>query len=72
MLEDEVIEALARLAGWECCHVSLYDEEGVEGWRWTSPKGTERTIIGAWDESPAVDGDLLKTVINELTYSHLM
>lgn len=32
--------------------VSLYDEEGVEGWRWTSSDGQEWTEIGSWDEVP--------------------
>jgi len=32
--------------------VSLYDEEGVEGWRWTHPDGREWTAVGAWDEAP--------------------
>lgn len=32
--------------------VSLYDEEGVEGWRWTHPDGREWTAAGAWDEAP--------------------
>jgi len=29
---------------------SLYDEEGVEGWRWTHPDGREWTAIGEWNE----------------------
>lgn len=31
---------------------SLYDEEGVEGWRWTSSDGQEWIKIGSWDEVP--------------------
>jgi hypothetical protein len=31
--------------------VSLYDEEGVEGWRWTHPDGREWSEIGDWSES---------------------
>lgn len=30
--------------------MSLYDEEGLEGWRWVHPDGREWTAIGAWDE----------------------
>jgi hypothetical protein len=32
--------------------VSLYDEEGVEGWQWTSSNGQEWTEIGGWDNVP--------------------
>lgn len=32
---------------------SLYDEEGVEGWRWTHRvTGTEEATIGSWNEPP--------------------
>jgi len=30
--------------------ISLYDEEGVEGWRWTHPDGREWTDAGCWNE----------------------
>ena len=49
-LSDQV-RALAML-GWDVARVSLYDEEGVEGWRWTEPDGTEHAETGAWDEWP--------------------
>src|SRR5690606_9601390 len=29
---------------------SLYDEEGIEGWRWTHPDGREWTETGDWSE----------------------
>ncbi len=32
--------------------VSLYDEEAIEGWRWTHPDGREWTAIGDWNETP--------------------
>ena len=31
---------------------SLYDEEGIEGWAWIEPDGTEHVDTGAWDELP--------------------
>lgn len=37
---------------WEVDKVSLYDEEGIEGWTWTEPNGTEHTEMGDWDELP--------------------
>lgn len=39
-------------AGWTVERVSLYDEEGVEGWQWTDPGGVIETVAGAWDEPP--------------------
>jgi hypothetical protein len=38
--------------GWEVERVSLYDEDGVEGWKWTAPDGREFYEIGSWDEPP--------------------
>lgn len=52
---NEVIEAVG-IAG-ECgvpTTASFYDEEGVEGWKWTHPDGREWTEVGAWDEMPAL------------------
>ena len=50
----EKLEAALRL--WEECgvpdKVSLYDEEGVEGWRWTAPDGAEWIEMGDWREEP--------------------
>lgn len=46
------LEAAIRIAV-ECGEpdrCSLYDEEGVEGWKWTHPDGREWTEIGSWDE----------------------
>lgn len=38
---------------WTAEPASLYDEEGVEGWRWYDEAGKERsTVIGAWNETP--------------------
>jgi hypothetical protein len=40
--------------GWEVDQVSLYDEEGVEGWCWTSPDGNEYYEVGDWYSTPEV------------------
>ena len=40
------------LYGWTVEKVSLYDEEGVEGWMWTEPDGTEHTEAGEWGDLP--------------------
>jgi len=49
----------AFMDGWEVEKRSLYDEEGVEGWAWTSPDGLgEFTVIGGWDELPPWPGPL--------------
>ena len=40
------------LHGWAVEKRSLYDEEGVEGWVWVEPNGTEHVEIGSWDELP--------------------
>ena len=42
--------ALALSLGWEVERRSLYDEEGVEGWAWIAPDGTEFVEIGSWNE----------------------
>lgn len=46
-------------AGWSVSKASLYDEEGIEGWMWLSPQGTEYGVTGHWDEpAPPPDVDL--------------
>lgn len=42
----------ALFNGWTVSKVSLYDEEGVEGWKWESPAGNEYCEIGDWHELP--------------------
>lgn len=49
-LGDQVY-ALTGL-GWTVEKLSMYDEEGVEGWMWTEPNGTEHTEMGDWSELP--------------------
>jgi hypothetical protein len=40
-------------AGWTAHVASLYDEEGVEGWRWEDAEGNERAVeLGPWHETP--------------------
>lgn len=46
----EVRELLDR--GWTVERVSLYDEEGVDGWRWIDPEGNEYAVMGDWSEPP--------------------
>ena len=37
---------------WSIAKVSLYDEEGIEGWRWMEPDGQEHVEVGDWDDLP--------------------
>jgi hypothetical protein len=54
--EDLIQRAIA--AGWDVSKASLYDEEGIEGWRYTSPDGiSEFSIIGDWEGGPVLDDD---------------
>ena len=47
------INAAAALhSGWSVNPVSLYDEEGVEGWEWFAPDGAEFEIVGNHDDPP--------------------
>ncbi len=55
---NKLVEAL----GWSFEKVSMYDEEGVEGWKWTSPTGQEYHEIGQWDEAPPVPDGVLTQV----------
>lgn len=58
-MTDQLAEALLA-DGWTVHKVSLYDEEAVEGWCWTSPDGTEVNVIGVWDHpAPPPDVDQL-------------
>lgn len=57
-LEDGYIYAAALTGDWTVYPVSLYDEEGVEGWRWVSPRNEEWTEIGDWGEPPAIPDEV--------------
>jgi hypothetical protein len=43
---------MLTLGGWSVERVSMYDEEGVEGWRWTGPNGEEYEEISDHNEVP--------------------
>jgi hypothetical protein len=53
MTDREMYERALEL-GWDVDRVSLYDEEGVEGWCWTSPDGNEYYVVGDWNYTPEV------------------
>lgn len=55
------VAALALQSGWSCMPVSLYDEDGIEGWQWTSPYGHEFTVVGDWTMPTAGDDAALRT-----------
>lgn len=57
-MSDTDVRNAAEAAGWEIIRVSLYDEEGVEGWRWIAPNGTEYGELGSWDEPAAVPDEV--------------
>jgi hypothetical protein len=67
---DETKSWVARvILGWDVDRVHCYDEEGVEGWRWTSPLGRERTELGDHSEPPPWCDDLddeFRAAVNEL------
>ncbi len=48
----DMILALTKY-DWTVRPMALYDEEGVEGWLWTEPSGSEHSEIGDWNELPA-------------------
>ena len=47
------------LDGWDVEAASLYDEDGVEGWKWTHHTNfNEFYETGLWDELPALPEEL--------------
>lgn len=44
--------------GWSVSPMSMYDEEGIEGWRWDKGE-REYYETGFWDEPPTVPQELL-------------
>ncbi len=46
--------------------VSLYDEECVDGWRWTHPDGREWTETGDWNEPPPMHPDARRAIAKAL------
>jgi hypothetical protein len=62
-IHEDVIKDILRRAAytvvalrndWDIETLSMYDEEGIEGWRWVAPNGVEYVEIGSWDEFPEV------------------
>jgi hypothetical protein len=49
----------AEALGWAIERRSFYDEEGVEGWEFTSPAGKEFSEIGDWNDEPPWPDELL-------------
>lgn len=49
---DRHDQLTALMLGWEVDKIAMYDEEGVEGWIWTEPDGTEHVEMGDWNELP--------------------
>lgn len=65
-LSDEQLVALALAKGWSADTANLYDEEGVEGWRWESPDNkTDLSCIGEWDH-PRIDTPIREAIVNDL------
>ena len=50
--------------GWTVEKASLYDEEGVDGWMWTSPNGQEFCEMGDWDKEPPIPEHLARKDAN--------
>jgi hypothetical protein len=60
MTDAEIIRA-AVAAGWSYTPVSLYDEEGIDGFRWDGPNGEEfygLSVSGDWSSGPAVPDEV--------------
>ncbi len=51
---DLYLMVWALTNGWDAKKASLYDEEGVDGWRWTDPRGKEYDLIADWS-FPEID-----------------
>lgn len=58
---DDELRQWALANGWDASRVSLYDEEGIEGWQWTDRDGSEYYETGDWSEPPAI-GDEWSTL----------
>jgi len=53
---------------WEVTRISLYDEEGIEGWKWTEPDGTEHYESGDWDALPTWPDSANKSLLNKTDF----
>jgi hypothetical protein len=65
-LSDEQLIVLALASGWSADTTSLYNEEGVEGWRWVSSDDkSDLSCIGQWDH-PRIDSPIREAIIDDL------
>lgn len=63
---DTEVRCWFETRGWTAERISCYDEEGVEGWRWTHPDDArEFEALGEWDEDEAVSDDMRALVVAE-------
>lgn len=65
MVTDQSLYNRALALGWEAEPTSLFDEEGVEGWTWTSPDGYEESVVGEWNQTPPLPMPLYLELIKE-------
>lgn len=65
--DDEQALVAALLAhGWTVEMCSMYDEEGVDGWRWEAPDGEEFYVSGVHEDGPVAPDDLTPDELTEL------
>lgn len=61
------------MAGWTFEKASLYDKEGIEGWRWMDDTGfTEDVEIGDWDEPPTMPESVIEEADRLITSNDKM
>ena len=72
MSEDEA-RAWLLANGWTVETASLYDEEGVEGWRWSHPdRMIDLCEIGDWSDPPPVPSELMRIAEDATKGDHAM
>lgn len=55
MTTESVIRAWFERQGWTAAEISCYDEEGIEGWRWSHAKyPAEFEETGSWCDPPPI------------------
>lgn len=64
-LASEELIALEALTiyEWEVETIFMYDEEGVDGWRWSHPSGLEHSEVGSHDETPPLPDGVREYVL---------
>jgi hypothetical protein len=60
---DTQLAQLALDHGWGASRTTLYDEDGVEGWLWAAPNGSEYTVMGDWTAPTIGEDDRLRSAI---------